>query len=323
MISDLRDAWQEMLEAQRTFNSLWPSAVVHAQVWLLPINREAKGLTQITPHELVGEPAIEATKKAILQFEQEEGQHPSTVMRLPGWIGVSGSVLEAAREANAARDRFLHVLAEDARSMNLKSLSKGKHARTALKLPLVIKQIERHIQVFEGVPRRILFTWAGKTAAPESIPVKDVIEKVELQLAEAVAKADMDKERGLRMELKALGFLDSKAELHRYRPIAPHPRVMLYFSKSSRYDAMPHANLPIFVSLDEKQPWPKVDPLEAFDAEQAQAERSDKVPRQEIIPRLGLYLKTTDRKRRNASVATAVETLPRTSVISTYGQRQR
>jgi hypothetical protein len=309
-----------MLEAQREFNATWPSAAMHAQVWLLPINKEPKGQTKITPMELIGEPAIEAAKKAILQFEQEEGQHPSTVMRLPGWIGVSRSVLDVAREANAARDHFLDVLAQETASMNMKSLSKGKHLRSLLKLPIVVKQIERHIQVFEGVPRRILFTWAGKTAAPESIPVKDVIEKIETQLADAVAKADMDKERNLRLELKALGFLDTKAELHRYRPIAPHPRVMLYFSKSPRYDAMPHANLPIFVSLDEKQPWPKVDVLEEFDAEQAQAERSDKVPRQEIIPRLGLYLKTTERKRTKAA-GTQTAAVARTPIASTYQKR--
>ena len=322
MITDVREAWQEMVEAQRAFNATWPSAVVHAQVWLLPINKEPKGQTKITPMELVGEPAIEAAKKAILQFEQEEGQHPSTVMRLPGWIGVSQSVLEYAREANAARDRFLEVLAQETASMNLKSLSKGKHLRSILKLPIVIKQIERHIQGFEGVPRRILFTWAGKTAAPESIPVKDVIEKIETQLADAVAKADMDKELNLRLELKALGFLDAKAELHRYRPIAPHPRVMLYFSKSPRYDAMPHANLPIFVSLDEKQPWPRVDALEEFDAENAQAERSDKVPRQEIIPRLGLYLKTAPDRKRSPRTARGDSTaVARALVSSTYQKR--
>ena len=60
MITDVREAWQEMVEAQRAFNATWPSAVVHAQVWLLPINKEPKGQTKITPMELVGEPAINA-----------------------------------------------------------------------------------------------------------------------------------------------------------------------------------------------------------------------------------------------------------------------
>ncbi|MCP1515611.1 DNA replication terminus site-binding protein [Pseudomonas rhodesiae] len=292
MIFDLRDAWDDMNRAQHDFNSEWTSKVVAAQVWTLPIKATAQSSKVIKPILLEGQEAIDASKKAITQFEKAETQHPGTVVRLPGWIGVHTSVLASAREANRARQRFLDLLGTEVDQTNLKSMSKGKFARSALKVQVVLKQIERRIQVFDGTPRRILFTWAGHTAAPETVALSTVIEKLQIQLEDAIRAEDLPKEQQRKMELRALIELSPEAVMHRYRSIAPHPRVMLYFGEGARYDAMPHANLPIFVVLNEKAPWPRVDGLGSFDPEKARRLRSDKVTRHAVIPRLDLYLQT-------------------------------
>jgi len=290
MIFDLRVAWNEMIRAQLDFNSEWTSKVVAAQVWTLSIKATAQSTSVITPIFLEGQEAIEASKKAISQFEKEETQHPGTVVRLPGWIGVHTSVLASARAANRARKSFLELLGTEVEKTNLKTMSKGKFVRSALKVQVVLKQIERRIQVFDGTPRRILFTWAGNTAAPETVALSTVIEKLQIQLEDAIRDGDLPKEQQRQMELRALNGLSSDTLMHRYRPIAPHPRVMLYFGEGARYDAMPHANLPIFVVMDEKAPWPRVDGLGTFDPDKARRLRSDKATRYPVIPRLDLYL---------------------------------
>lgn len=292
MIFDLHDAWNEMNRAQLDFNSEWTSKVVAAQVWTLPIKATAQSASVITPIFMEGQEAIEASKKAISQFVKEETQHPGTVVRLPGWIGVHTSVLASARAANRARQSFLELLGTEVQKTNLKTMSKGKFVRSALKVQVVLKQIERRIQVFDGTPRRILFTWAGNTAAPETVALSTVVEKLQIQLEDAIRDGDLPKEQQRQMELRALNGLRSDAVMHRYRPIAPHPRVMLYFGEGARYDAMPHANLPIFVVMDEKAPWPRVDGLGTFDPDKARRLRSDKATRHPVIPRLDLYLQT-------------------------------
>ncbi|APC19387.1 hypothetical protein BLL42_26975 (plasmid) [Pseudomonas frederiksbergensis] len=316
MIFDLHDAWNDMNRAQHDFNSEWMSKVVAAQVWVLPIKATAQSSNAITPIMLEGQEAIEASSRAMAQFEKEETQHPGTVMRLPGWIGVHTSVLASARAANRARQSFLDLLDTETQKSNLKTMSKGKYARTVLKVQVVLKQIERRIQVFDGTPRRILFTWAGNTAAPEMVALSTVIEKLQMQLEDAVRAEDLPKEQQRRMELRALSGLSQDAVMHRYRPIAPHPRVMLYFGEGARYDAMPHANLPIFVVMDEKAPWPRVDGLGTFDPEKARRLRSDKATRQPVIPRLDLYLQT-DRESGNGEVGHGTA-LP---LDSTYNQK--
>lgn len=290
MIFELQDAWDDMLIKQHEFNEVWKPKVVAAQVWCLPVKDTAQTAAVITPEKMEGATAVAMAERAILQFETVGTQHPGTVMRLPGWIGVDSSVLAAAQIANQARQAFLHVLAIETQKVDLKTMSKGKYARALLKRPVVLKQIERRIQVFDGIPRRILFTWAGNTAAPEKVPVGVIIEKLQIQLEEAIQAEDIPREQQRQVELKSISNLPEDAVLHRYRRIAPHPRVMLYFGKEARYDAMPHANLPVFVIMDEKAPWPRVDGLSSFYPEKARRQRADKLARISVIPRLDLYL---------------------------------
>ncbi|MCY1377827.1 hypothetical protein D9M69_654200 [compost metagenome] len=70
--------------------------------------------------------------------------------------------------------------------------------------------------------------------------------------------------------------------------IAPHPRAMFYFSESTRYDAMIHANLPAFVLAGEAQG--ELRGLKDFDRAARSASRPDQKARTEALPGTELYL---------------------------------
>src|SRR5690606_24146637 len=93
-------------------------------------------------------------------------------------------------------------------------------------------------------------------------------------------------------ELRRIVNLADQASLIKYKKVAPHPRAMVYFSASSRYDAMIHSNLPMFVLAGEDPT--AVHELRHFDRHARQAERPDKKSRIEVIPRMNLYLNPDD-----------------------------
>ena len=67
---------------------------------------------------------------------------------------------------------------------------------------------------------------------------------------------------------------------------------MVYFSENSRYDAMIHSNLPMFVLAGDRST--DVHELRDFDRHTRQAQRPDKKKRIEVIPRMNLYLNPDD-----------------------------
>ena len=84
------------------------------------------------------------------------------------------------------------------------------------------------------------------------------------------------------IDLRTIANMAETDLLDAPKPIAPHPRAMLWFSERSRYDAMLHANLPFFV-LD-GQPAAKVVGLKDFDRDSRSAKRPDIKHRLPALP---------------------------------------
>uniref|UniRef100_UPI00240490A0 DNA replication terminus site-binding protein n=1 Tax=Pseudomonas viridiflava TaxID=33069 RepID=UPI00240490A0 len=119
-------------------------------------------------------------------------------------------------------------------------------------------------------------------------------------------------------ELRRIVNLSDQASLIKYKKVAPHPRAMVYFSASSRYDAMIHSNLPMFVLAGEEPI--DVHELRHFNRHTRQAERPDKKPRIEVIPRMNLFLNPDDLvgQRKSAAVVSKPS-----AVASTYSDRNQ
>lgn len=293
MLTDIVLSYERLISRLHAFNQLWPGLVVSGTVWKLPVLAEQKAPDRIEAQRLEGQAAIDAAIQAMTAFERVVGQAPGTVMRLPGYFALRDSVLPWVREINDLKDEIMAMIEKTRLELNLATTARSKILRQALGHQFSMKQLGRHTQAFDSCPRLIVFTWAGHTTGGERIEVGKVRE---LLVKTAEQQSDRDNvapgETLAGAELRRIVNLADHATLVKYKKVAPHPRAMLYFSASSRYDAMIHSNLPLFV-LAGQEPI-TVHELRDFDRNTRQAERPDKKARIEVIPRMNLYLNPND-----------------------------
>ena len=316
MYSDIVTAHQRMLAQLEAFNTVWPKLVVTGKVWKLPLLTEQKALDYIEAEALEGADAIDTAVQAMTAFERAPGQAPGTVMRLPGYFAVRESVLPWVREINQLKDDLMAMIEQTRLELNLATTARSKILRQALGHQFSMKQLGRHTQAFDACPRLIVFTWAGHTTGGERIEVGKVREQLNRAAEQQAQKDSLEQGETLAgAELRRIVNLSDQATLIKYKKVAPHPRAMTYFSASSRYDAMIHSNLPMFV-LAGSDPI-EVHELRNFDRHARQAERPDKKSRIEVIPRMNLYLNPDDLVGRKKPVLP--ESKPGT-VESTYSK---
>ncbi|SEJ51278.1 DNA replication terminus site binding protein [Azotobacter beijerinckii] len=309
MYGEIQAAFARLQCALQAFNHAWPAHVVSGMVWRLPLLTEQRTPDTIQVECLVGQVAVDATRIALAEFELELGQAAGTVMRLPGYFVLRESVLDQVRQINTFKDEVASAIEKLRLELNLVPAARPRLMRRALGSRFNTKQLLRHIQCFEGAPRLITFTWAGHTTATGRLTVDKVRETLQ---ASAEARASREniriEETPEFLELCILVNMAGSAMLSERKPVAPHPRAMLWFSDSSRYDAMIHANLPVFVQAGEQPP--ELRELKSFDRYARQAKRFDEKRRIEVLPFRDLFLPA----QKAEEPATAVET----EVASTY-----
>lgn len=282
-------AFSEMRQAIVLLNERWPSKVINGVVWRLPLLTEQKTPDLIPVQRLEGEAAIRAAVEALLAFELDIGQAPGTVLRLPGYFVLEDSALEQVRAINERKEALKDAIETTRLELNMIKDARPRIMRRALGERFNTNQLLRKIHSFELPPRMLTFTWAGHTQGTERIPVAELREKLE---AEAELRADRERvaidSTPEWMELRALVHMDAGERLVQYKKVAPHPRAMLWFSGNSRYDAMIHANLPVFVVAG---PSPlEVVELQSFNRAERTSTRTDKKVRDDAVPRLDIYL---------------------------------
>ncbi|MGP5370710.1 DNA replication terminus site-binding protein [Pseudomonas helleri] len=293
MFTDITSVYEQLKFKLAAFNQIWPQWVVSAKVWELPLLAEQKAQDLIEASPLEGVTAIEATQQAMLLFERMPGQAPGTVMRLPGYFALSQSALPWIKEINQLKDNLMAAIEQTRIELNLAPTARSKILRQAMGAQFSMKQLGRHTQAFDICPRLIVFTWAGHTTGGERIAVgkvRDLLGKAAEQ--QSVRDCVAIEQTLAGAELRRIVNLSDQASLIKYKKVAPHPRAMVYFSENSRYDAMIHSNLPMFV-LAGKEPI-VIHDLRDFDRHARQAERPDKKSRIEVIPRMNLYLNPDD-----------------------------
>jgi len=214
-------------------------------------------------------------------------------MRLPGYLALNQSVLPWVKEINRLKDELMMAIEQTRIELNLATTARSKILRQALGTQFSMKQLARHTQAFDVCPRLIVFTWAGHTTGGERITVGKVRKLLSKAAEQQSAKESIAIEQTLPgAELCRIVNLADQASLIKFKKVAPHPRAMVYFSANSRYDAMIHSNLPMFVLAGEEPS--TIHGLRNFDRHARQADRPDKKPRIEVIPRMNLYLNPDD-----------------------------
>ena len=321
MITDIVHLHAGLKATLKEFGNVWPNFVVSSKVWQLPLLAEQKATVHIEARALDGCAAIDAALQAMSMFERMDNQAPGTVMRLPGYFALSESVLYWVREINQLKDQLMMEIEKTRVELNLAPSARSKILRQALGGQMSMKQLLRHIQAFDICPRLIVFTWAGHTTGGERVAVGKVRELLGKTAKQQAMKEGIEVDQTLAgAELRRIVNLADQASLIKYKKVAPHPRAMVYFSENSRYDAMIHSNLPMFVLAGDRST--DVHELRDFDRHTRQAQRPDKKKRIKVIPRMNLYLNPDDLVgQRKADVQVSNPS----SVSSTYsasGQRK-
>lgn len=283
MTDAIVSAYKRLVETVGAFNEKWPALVVGGMIWRIPLLAEQRTPSRINVQVLTGTDAILAAVEALREFERDLGQAPGTVLRLPGYFILSGSILDEGRAVNRCKSELVDAIEAERVFRNVAVSRRSNIMRQALGKNFSLNQLKRAVQVFDAAPRQITFTWAGHTSGKERVTVGHVREVL---LAEAhersVATGEPVENSPQWIDLRSIANMAETDLLDVPKPIAPHPRAMLWFSERSRYDAMLHANLPFFV-LD-GQPAAKVVGLKDFDSDSRSAKRTDIKHRLPALP---------------------------------------
>ncbi len=313
MTDAIVSAYERLVETVGAFNEKWPALVVGGMIWRIPLLTEQRTPSRISVQVLTGTDAIKAAVEALREFERDLGQAPGTVLRLPGYFMLSGSILDEGRAVNRCKSELVDAIEAERVFRNVAVSRRSHIMRQALGKNFSLNQLKRAIQVFDAAPRQITFTWAGHTSGKERVTVGHVREVL---LAEAHEKAMATGEPVVNspqwIDLRSIANMAETDVLDVPKPIAPHPRAMLWFSSRSRYDAMLHANLPFFVR--DGQPAARIVGLKDFDRDSRSAKRPDVKQRLPALPG-GRFFVASSSEESAAQEPSAPDGL---EVLSTY-----
>lgn len=285
----IKETWNELLALLVEFNRRWPEEVIAAEVYPLPLLPKQMSPEHIEPGLLCGDEAVAAIKEALVQLYYTDGQHPSTVFRLPGWVALKASLEEEIAAINQKRDTFRALITE------LPPGSRAAYTREVLK-GISKLQSYRHLFYLPTPPRRLLFTWAGNTTAHSKTNVRAVLDRLEesrghppghLSIAEWNYVIDMEWYR--------MATMKNDMELLYRKPVAPHPRMTSYPDEGSDHDHIYHANLPLLFTTP--GPLPEVERLPVYDSGRRRKKRRDHGRYNPVIDRIHLYATQRRNKR--------------------------
>lgn len=278
--AEIEHLYNTIVSEIASFNEWWPQHVRDGAVWKLAVHAKdsEEPFSVDKPFDRFTGPAlIEEATAAISQLKMSAhpNQNPVTSMRMPGWIALTQPPTERIERINAARTTLSNYLDRTFDGRDLTSRTVETYRSRALRevIPGVsLRHLFRKVHAFDQSPLCVSFIWSGKGGSSSTI-TNVASERVRLRRLIAVKAKEQGKaeeELGLNRELELLAsYTDEEKMLVVVKPNTPHPRVMLMFDSRSRWDAMPHANLPIFLYCPQSEALPDVRELPAF------AERTD------------------------------------------------
>lgn len=283
----IRSRFQALHTALNHFRYVWMAEAVTAEVFEVPTNSIGLAPASISVRHLTGQAALQAAESAFSRLHLLPDQHPKTVYRLPGWIGVKRDLSTEISAINKLKDELTAAF------LSLEPTPRRLMARQALP-QVALKQCYRHLVLWNPAPQRIYFSWAGVT--PSSVRISRADFLAQLDTAAETRPPRFTQEDWLALiEANRQRIAQVPEELPlviRWRK-APHPRVMAYDSgqKSNAGRIVP-ANLPVFVVVEDGK-WPTATSLEDFDlsAHLRDQPRSDAALLATVIERLHLYAK--------------------------------
>lgn len=283
--TEARESFQQIVDLLAEISLYLDSAsIADAVAWDLPILSDPVAPDCVNPVARRIERGNDLAS-ILGNIYYQPGQHPATVARHPGYVllnQVDDAFFYAVDALNAAKDD-LH-----ARIKQIPVGSRAPFARQAFP-GVSMLQVYRHVFAYENCPRQLLFTWAGNTAASRRLPRQEVIELIRGSRFSAPEHIEPgDWLSVIDAELRQIDNLPADTHFALRKLIAPHPRLMVYFTERPRHDLNLHANLPVFFACRDR-PLPVIKPLKPFDRDQRYAARKDRKAWRPIIERIGLF----------------------------------
>ncbi|MCC9289427.1 replication terminus site-binding protein [Pseudomonas aeruginosa] len=306
-------AYERLVVTVDAFNEQWPALVVGGMICRIPLLTELRTPSGINVQVLSGTDAIKAAVVALRVFERDLGQAPGTVLRLPAYFILSASILDEGRAVYRCKTELVDAIEAERVSRNLAVSRRSNIKRQALGKNFSLIQLKRAIQVYDAAPRQMTFTCAGHTSGQERVTVghdREVLLAVAHEISMATGEPLVNSPQWI--DLRSIPNMAESDMLDVPKPIARHPPAMLWLSERSRYDAMLHGNLPIFV-LD-GQPAARNVGLKNLDRDSRSAKRPDVMQRLPALPRGRLFVASSTADP-DAQEPAAPET---PEVLSTY-----
>jgi len=148
-------------------------------VYALPVLREAETPTFIAPDTIEGAQAVQATCEAITGIDRLQNQHPSTVIRTPGWLQLNVDPTRRINDINTLKSSIKHTIHA---SFN----NKWARSKACQKLfpGVQMNQLYRHIHPVHPDTDRISFHWQPRSTASRHLDVQQATEVLVTQVSE-------------------------------------------------------------------------------------------------------------------------------------------
>ena len=260
--------FEALTTAVAQFNRVWPTRAQDAGMFELPAYARDKRRDlvpdTIAPVYLQGKSAIALAQQAVKQFKRRSYQNPLSVIRFPGWVSTTQTLIDEINIINELKEGLQETI---------KLIEPDDAARIHLTRRLFpgvsMLQVYRSIACHHEPVDRLEFTWSPMTMATRKLDKSKTIQQLETSLAKS-PPAEFESRATWRAvvekEIRDIVNLGN-GELVQRKPIAPHPKVMVYFREGrdtlpvNKYDAIHNASLPIFIRADESL---SVSPLKTF-----------------------------------------------------------
>lgn len=258
-----------------TFNAWWPAHVVAGQVWPLAVCGEDAPLRKACDGIEVRASAqgemIEVAQKAIAALHLEPHQDPKTTLRVPGWFALSAEPTAYVERINQARNTLSDFL-DGEMATNYKDFAKTTRMNLRGKLlrgiihGVSMRHTFRKLHAFDAPPLVLSFIWVGSSTSHTLTTVGAERARLTQLVTKQATKLELaPEETPLHSVLYELDRYRDHVELVIVRAHAPHPRALVHYEKRGRYDAMPHANLPIFFYNPSEQALPQIKALPSYE----------------------------------------------------------
>jgi hypothetical protein len=234
---------------------------ISGAVYALPVLREAETPTFIAPDPIEGSQAVQVACEALTCIDRLENQHPSTVMRTPGWLQLNVDPKPRIDDINNLKSSIKNTI-------HTSFKNKWARSKACQKLfpGVQMNQLYRHIHPVHPATDRISFHWQPRSTASRHLDVQQATELLVKTQKELKIGSHGAANNAIDIALERISSLADKGSVQLLcrTPIAPHPRAALFANGAGQALVTHHANLPLL--LPPKYPDIQVRALPVFDA---------------------------------------------------------